>query len=210
MAQLFGFMQQKDANGDENAIDFAIRQVIKSSVQTAKIVKVTAVDSAARTVDVQPLTLQVTPNGSTKEMPTVCSVPYGYEQAGTCLIRVDPIVGDVGLIVCADRDISRLKALWNKCAPATLRTHNLADAVYVRTLYTGQQAAHEIQVDPNNGVTITSSLVVQVKASAKITGDLEVTGTITGDVDVKAAGISLKSHVHSGVQSGSSETGEPQ
>jgi hypothetical protein len=42
-----------------------------------------------------------------------------------------------------------------------------------------------------------------------ITGNLSVTGTITSDTDCVSAGISGKTHVHSGVQSGSSNTGTP-
>jgi len=41
-------------------------------------------------------------------------------------------------------------------------------------------------------------------------GGLSITGgTIVSDTDVLASAISLKAHVHSGVQSGPSETGEP-
>lgn len=35
-------------------------------------------------------------------------------------------------------------------------------------------------------------------------------GTVTASSDVKAAGISLKSHTHSGVETGSGSTGSPQ
>lgn len=44
---------------------------------------------------------------------------------------------------------------------------------------------------------------------AKITGDLHVTGTITADIDVIAAGKSLKTHKHTGVQAGGAQTGAP-
>ena len=41
-------------------------------------------------------------------------------------------------------------------------------------------------------------------------GDMTAQGTITGQTDVKAAGISGRGHAHGGVQPGSFTTGEPQ
>lgn len=40
-------------------------------------------------------------------------------------------------------------------------------------------------------------------------GDMTCTGTITADVEVEAAGISLTTHKHGGVQTGTSQTGVP-
>lgn len=210
MAQLFGFMQQKDGNGAENAVDFAIRQVIRSSVQTLKIVQVVAVDAGAMQVDVQPLIQQVTPNGSVKAMPQINGVPYGFEQAGNCVVKIAPVVGDIGIIMCADRDITRVKTTWKAAPPATLRAHSISDAVYLRTLYTGQAAAHSIAFDQESGITITSSKPVTVNADMTVNGDITATGTITGKTDVVADTISGKSHKHTGVETGSGVTGEPE
>jgi phage baseplate assembly protein gpV len=46
--------------------------------------------------------------------------------------------------------------------------------------------------------------------NTNITGDLIVTGNITSDSDVIASGISLKTHIHSGVKTGTDTTLEPQ
>lgn len=43
-----------------------------------------------------------------------------------------------------------------------------------------------------------------------ITGDVTITGTVTVSEDVTAGGISLKNHVHGGVQAGGTSTGAPQ
>lgn len=43
-----------------------------------------------------------------------------------------------------------------------------------------------------------------------ILGNVDITGTVTVSEDVIAAGISLVSHVHGGVQGGPSKTGAPQ
>lgn len=44
---------------------------------------------------------------------------------------------------------------------------------------------------------------------AEYAGNFHTTGTITGDTDVVAAGVSGKTHVHSGVTTGSGDTGAP-
>ena len=43
-----------------------------------------------------------------------------------------------------------------------------------------------------------------------LTGDLHVSGTVTADQDVVAAGISGRDHTHGGVQAGGASTGQPQ
>lgn len=67
----------------------------------------------------------------------------------------------------------------------------------------------EILLDGN--VFITGALTQSTGSSgtATLNGSLHVTGSVTSDGDVVASGVSLEHHVHSGVQSGPSNTGEP-
>lgn len=58
-----------------------------------------------------------------------------------------------------------------------------------------------INISGSSSVTITSSTVT-------VSGNLEVTGTITGGTNGTDS-ISLQNHVHSGVQTGSGDTGPP-
>ena len=57
-------------------------------------------------------------------------------------------------------------------------------------------------VDENGNLTITAQAVT-------INSDITVNGDITATGDVVGGGISLKTHVHSGVTSGGSNTGTP-
>ncbi|AXF77910.1 phage baseplate assembly protein V [Erwinia tracheiphila] len=59
----------------------------------------------------------------------------------------------------------------------------------------------------NGNVTINGNLSQGMGSSG---GSANINGPVTVKSDVTAAGISLSSHVHSGVQSGSSNTGKPQ
>ena len=47
------------------------------------------------------------------------------------------------------------------------------------------------------------------RAPVRLPYSLPCTGTITADVEVEAAGISLTTHKHGGVQTGTSQTGVP-
>jgi phage baseplate assembly protein gpV len=68
-----------------------------------------------------------------------------------------------------------------------------------------------IELDPDaHTVTITAPQGATINADVTINGDLHVTGTITGDEDVVTGSISLKDHVHGGVQGGDDETGAPE
>lgn len=51
---------------------------------------------------------------------------------------------------------------------------------------------------------------VNITANLSVTGNVTVTGEIQASGDVKAGSISLNSHTHTGVETGSSNTGGPQ
>lgn len=63
------------------------------------------------------------------------------------------------------------------------------------------------QITADGGVTINGP--VTINGDALVNGDIGLSGTATADTDVLAAGISLKSHTHSGVSSGSAVSGPP-
>lgn len=57
---------------------------------------------------------------------------------------------------------------------------------------------------------ITSSGPWTHTGNLNVTGDVHATGTVTGDTDVVAAGISGKGHHHGGVKAGTDNSGGPQ
>lgn len=58
-------------------------------------------------------------------------------------------------------------------------------------------------------VTVGSAVLELSGGKIKITGDVEVTGKITSTGLIKGGTVTLQTHVHSGVQSGGSNTGQP-
>ncbi len=59
-----------------------------------------------------------------------------------------------------------------------------------------------------NGALALSGLITAPNGSL-YTGDIHTSGTVTGDTDVVAGGVSGKTHEHGGVQTGSGNTGPP-
>lgn len=147
-----GQMSPNDTSSQFNATAFQIKQWVQANVSTMKPVKVVAVygpdggelDGSAVTaigyVDVQPLTKQMNSTGETMGHGIISRVPYVRAQGGKVAIVIDPKVGDVGHIVCADRDMSAVKA--NRGAesnPGSHRAFDPADGVF-QGCFTGEDA----------------------------------------------------------------------
>jgi hypothetical protein len=74
------------------------------------------------------------------------------------------------------------------------------------------QITGNVQIAGNVGVMGSShgAADVQIIGDIGITGDIDVTGSVAATIDVTANNISVKSHVHTGVEPGAGTTGLPQ
>lgn len=135
MAEGDGFSQQdpSDYATPYNRDTFVMGQLI-AKISTMKMVKVLAVNPTSTgrgTVDVQPMVNQtdgqenVTPHGK------LYGIPYRSWKYGKNAILADPAVGDKGVMVCADRDISAVKASKDIGPPGSSRQYDAADGVYI-------------------------------------------------------------------------------
>lgn len=194
----------------------------RQSVNVAALVKVTAFNAAAMTVDVQPLS-QHLENGEYQSQPPILGVPCSFTKSGGFIIRPWIKAGDVGLVVYIDHDIDKAVADGQESKPNTERNHSTSDAVYIGGIVTGnapvgglpdgaavigtEDGSTYIAVAPG---TITLVGTVEIQGDVHATGDATVDGSMTTAVDTTASGISLANHVHGGVESGSGNTGKPQ
>ena len=109
----YGQMFPDDVGTEGATIAFICRQLIQQ-LNIMKLVKVMAVHPGSGTppgpgtVDVQPLVSQIDGNGYATPHGTVNGIPVWRLQAGPWAIIADPAVGDIGYVVCADRDISNV------------------------------------------------------------------------------------------------------
>lgn len=190
-----------------NTLDFIIARAT-DEMQTVSLVRVTAVDIAAQTVDVTVLVNLVTGANISVPHGVISARPYHRLQGGSNAFIVDPAEGDIGVMVFGSRDLTAVIAARAAANPGSNRRFSWSDGIYFGTVLS-VAAVQYIKIDAS-GITIVSPTAVSITApTTTINGNLHVTGTTTGDGDGTFAGTDVHTHVHSGVQSGGSDTGPP-
>lgn len=236
MTDTTGQWNPSDLWTQQKNILFMIKQQI-TKIATAAIVQVVDCTnagglSAVGTVTVQPLINQMT--GAQIPIPhgKLFKVPYYRIQGGLNAIILDPQPGDIGLCIFTSRDstIVRTNALGQGLAllksffsPSTKRQYDWSDGWYFGGFLNAmptqfvQFNGNDINVLAISQINLTAP-TVNINASSKFnvvspdsefSATIHTPGTITGDTDVIADGISGKGHTHSGVTAGSSDTGPP-
>lgn len=190
----YGHEEPNDSADLSNAILFAA-QMLVAKMSTMKPVKVLAVTGGgvgqpAGTVDVQPLVSQIDGNGFGTPHGTVPGLPWSRVQAGTNAIIMDPIVGDFGYVVAADRDISKVKSTKAPALPGSRRKFNIADGIYAGNIFGAAPTCyllfkpdgHVKVVDVDGNVVETSSTGIALTPASgqpvTVAGNMVVTGNI--------------------------------
>ncbi len=178
-----------------NAISFLCTQIVNRS-NTATLVMIKKVTNAGGVspvgmVDVQPLVMQVAGDGTTVPHATIYGIPYLRIQGGVNAVIIDPQVGDIGLAVFADHDISAVKVAKKISPPGSMRRFDMADGVYIGGLLNGAPTQY-IQFNAG-GINIVSPTAVTITSPSLTHNGVNIGST----------------HTHSGVQSGGSNTGVP-
>ena len=88
-------------------------------------------------VDVQPLVNQVDGFGSAIPQGRLHNIPYLRMQGGVNAIILDPQVGDIGVCVFSDRDISSVKTTKARANPGSRRRFDVADGLYLGGMLNG-------------------------------------------------------------------------
>jgi hypothetical protein len=209
-----------DTADDYAATVFTIRQLL-ARVQTMTLVKVLACTNSGGitpvgTVDVQPLITQLAGDGTATPHAPLFKLPYFRLQGGANALILDPQVGDIGMAGFCSRDISAVKKTKAQANPGSLRKYDFADGLYFGGMLNGTPtqylafSAGGITIMTPNAVTITATGGITlngmaIDSSANVTGP----GTLLFAGNVSGGGKSLDGHVHTGVTSGSSNSGPP-
>ena len=174
----------------------ANNQQIASNIQKintvflAKIISVsTAGVGGTKTVTAQPLICQIDANGNALPSPKLVEIPHYRVQAGTGAFVVNPHVGDIGVFVCAKRDISKIKnGVTDPQTPASFRSFDLADSIMIATIHT-ETASTYIYIDPDNGT-------IEIKAPTSLTVNT-ATATInaSGSTSINSPETTISGHV---------------
>jgi hypothetical protein len=206
--------QNTDSGTSEfNAQSFLIESIL-SKVNTCTLVKIHAVSNNDTTdpvgfVDVVPMVNQIDGAGNIVPHGIIYHCCYSRMQGGTNAIILDPKVGDIGVCVFADKDISSVQINKKVSNPGSYRRFDMADGIYLFGVLNGTPTQYVQFV--NNGsqelinivspakITITAP-EVDINASTKL--NIVAADTIfTGQVHMNGKRVD-ETHTHSDPQGG--------
>lgn len=148
------------------------------------------------TVNVQPLVHQVDGDGNVVPHGIIHGVPVFRLQAGGNAVVLDPAVGDIGLCVVANRDISAVAATRAPAQPGSGRRFDFADSMFFGGFLNGR--ATQYVIFDASGIKLVSPVRVTLEAPMiAVTGDLTATGSITAGLGGSDQ-VGLQTHNHGG------------
>lgn len=160
-------------------------------------------------LSVRPMVFMVDGSNNNYARATINNVPFFRLQAGGNAVILNPKVGDIGLIAYCERDISMVKRNKKQAAPNSRRQFNINDAVYLGGMLNGAPTQY-VQFTDNKIIVRATNEIILDAPQVTATGKFTASGIIESLTDVIAKAISLFSHKHGGVQTGGSNTGEPE
>lgn len=180
-----GVQNINTASSDYNALSFIIQQAIRQQVNTAIVCKVVGV--SAGYVDVLPLVTQIDGFGDAVQPTTLYKLPYMRYHGGICAVKLDPVIGDIGLAVFAQKDCSSVGVgTTEPQKPASFRENTMGNGFYIGGF---------LNQEPSCYVELKQSGEVVINAPAGLT----INNNVTVNGDVVASGKSLVNHTHMGV-----------
>ncbi|MGO4743969.1 oxidoreductase [Serratia quinivorans] len=183
-----------DTNTDANTMEFVMRRFLDRHCFVT-LCRVTAITDSG--LSIMPLLHAFTGSGDKVDGGTITGVPFFRLQSGVSAIIMDPFVGDIGLALICDRDISAIKQTGSAALPGSNRMHSLSDAVYLGGV---------LNQSPTQTIAFTDKIRITAPNGIVING-LE----ILPDGRLKlATGVIVDTHVHGGVESGGSTTSQPE
>lgn len=194
---------------------FVLRKFLQSVDDCLPCI-VIAADANREYVTVRPQIRMVGTDNTLTSRAQVARVPVFTLGAGGFVMSWPIKPNDLGWIKASDRDISLYLQANKEAAPNSQRIHSFSDGVFFpdaarqfaladedadNAVWQALDGSVKIAMGPA-GVKITATLV-------HMTGDLMVDGAITSTGNMTGGGKSLDTHIHSGVQTGSGDTGPP-
>lgn len=177
-----GTRDQATGVDDYNAQAFVIWQILKS-ISGARLVQVKGVTNSGGVVPVGFVDVQVLVNqldGWNNAVPhgTIYHLPYFRLQGGTNAVIIDPQVGDIGVAIVEDRDISSVKANKAQANPGSKRIFDLADGLYLGGFLNG--APQQYFQFSSAGIAIVSPTKISMSAPTIVLQATETIGLTAG------------------------------
>lgn len=179
-----------------NQLSFLMRTMMNKELNTAipvKVMKVMAGDGSVGYVQALPLVNDMDAQGNAVAVPIIPSLPYFRLQGGKVAIITDPIEGDIGIAVFAQKDTSNVVAGTSEPVQAgTFRKFSMSDGWYIGG-FLNQNPETFLQLNQDGTAVLTAN------SGVTINGNVTVNGTITSTGDIRGNGHSLSNHTHTGV-----------
>lgn len=211
----YGLASYIDRNSEVNQISFQIRQMM-GHLHVAHLVKVVAVDiknDHVGMVSVTPMTHQRLASEAFLPHGTQHELPYFRIQGGSNAVIIDPKIGDIGVAIYCDRDITKVKITRDNAGPDSYRQHAMEDGLYLGGFLNGKP--EQFVEFKEDGIHLRSPQKVfidapntEISGNVKINGEVGIQKSLKANGDVTAGSISLKSHIHSKGEKGA-PTGKP-
>lgn len=190
-----GHVNEQQESADEYLRIVAVVKQLTAEHAGAAVVRIVAVHSngtgVVGTVDVLPQVHQIDGAGTVVPHDVIHGVPYSRVQGGASAVIMDPVVGDLGVCVFADRDLGTVKQTRQAGPPGSFRVKDMADGMYVGGLLNGPATQY---VDFTGGQ-------LKVVSTQKIS--LTAPEVDIASDQIKLIGASL---THNGVNVGSTHT----
>lgn len=204
----------------ETAVDRQIQQD-RLNLHTALPAKVVSFDPKKQTVTLAVQIKMQLADGSGADIPPLVDVPVSFPRGGGFAVTFPLKAGDEGIAIFSERCIDSWWHSGGASLPLDFRLHDLSDAMFIPGICSTPRAIGGFFTDGLSMQTLDGGTYIRiVNGAIKIKGNIEhdgdtkqkgalhSTGAISSDTDVKAAGISGKSHTHQGDSGGT--TGAPQ
>jgi hypothetical protein len=188
-----------------NAMVSVIRAITAGQASGA-LVKVLAVHGggvgAPPSVDVQPMVNQIDGFGQQTPHGKISGLPCFRLQGGGGAVILDPVVGDIGVAVICDRDISTVKATGKISGPGSYRQNDWADGCYFGS-FLGGTPTNYVAITPSgiNIVTTGTITISATNATLDASGNLMVMGDIVAG-NGGADSVTLQHHLHTSAAAG--------
>ena len=125
----------ESTNNEYNQMTYLIKRLL-SGVNVATLVQVVSAPQGidlypADFVDVKPLVAMTDGAGNAKDHGVIHRLPFLRIQGGHGAFVADPVVGDIGIALFCDRDISNVKRTSKNGPPGSQRRFSMSDGVYL-------------------------------------------------------------------------------
>lgn len=180
--------------------------------------KVVSYDDATNRATIKPLVMLGTTDGQKISRASLANIPVFRFGGGGFFIRFPVKPGDFGWLKATDRDLSLIMQRGGlEDWPNTLRQHSFSDGMFfpdtLKSWVIDGENADALVIQSLDGsvcVSLHDGKAKIVAPEIEFIGDVQVTGNLSVDGTMTNNGTNVGStHVHSGVDTGPSNTGGP-